>query len=239
MAANRQSILPSVAVLLILAAAALVADRLRPQTLASRTIAPFRLESIVPETFADWHEVPDDSPILPSPELQAAIDKVYEQTVERTYVDSRGRSIMLSIAYSANYDKGMQWHRPEHCYPSQGFTIDRPTEPLDIHTPFGSIEASRLVARRGERVEPITYWFILGAQQARFGFDLRWRQVWYGLTGQIPTGLLVRVSSINRNIPDAFALQDQFSREMVEGLRTEERNRFLGAHSVAVERSGI
>jgi EpsI family protein len=143
-------------------------------------------------------------------------------------VDSAGHRVMLSIAVSGNYNKGMQWHRPENCYPSQGFLIDGATVPIEITTPLVTIAASQLVARRGRRVEPITYWFILGDQQARFGFDLRWHQVLYGLSGTIPDGLLVRVSSIDADAQHAFSVQQSFSRDLVTSIEEKERHRFLG-----------
>lgn len=210
---------------------------IRPEQKPPDGAPPLRLESIVPLAFGDWRIEPDDIPILPSPELQAAIDKAYEQTVDRTYVDSHGRRVMLSIAFSGNYDKGMQFHRPENCYPSQGFTIETSTSSVEVPTPFGFIDAAQLVARRGQRVEPITYWFVLGDRQARFGLDLRWHQVLYGLSGTIPDGLLIRVSSIGSDIPGEFSAQEAFARELVANIRAPDRHRFLGALAGAQERS--
>ncbi len=191
----------------------------------------FTLEGLVPARFGGWELEPDDLPIRPSRDLQAAIDRAYEQTLDRAYVDAHGSRIMLSIAYSGNYNKGMQWHRPENCYPSQGFTIETPTTPISLATAGGRVEAAQLVARRGARVEPITYWFVLGDRQARFGFDLRWHQVLYGLTGRVPDGLLIRISSIDDDVADAFSLEEAFARELVGAIPASDRRRFLGAAS--------
>ena len=187
--------------------------------------------------FGDWRIDPDDEPIRPSAQLQKAIDRAYEQTLDRTYVDAHGRSVMLSIAFSGDYNKGMQWHRPENCYPSQGFAIVAPTTPVDLPTDHGPLSAARLVAQRGDRVEPITYWFVLGDRQARFGLDLRWHQVLYGLTGRIPEGLLVRVSSIDRDTTAAFAAQRDFAADLVAAIPGTERHRFLGGIATTAARA--
>jgi len=218
----------SLLVLSVMIASAAAAVASRPHKKLAVGQPPFQLETIVPLRFGDWRFEPDESPILPSPELQASIDRAYEQTVERTYVDSRGRRVMLSIAFSGNYDKGMQWHQPEHCYPSQGFSLDGPSVPIEVSTSFGPIDAVQLVARRGPRVEPITYWFVLGDRQSRFGLNLRWHQVLYGLFGTIPDGLLIRVSSIDKNIPRAFSVQESFATDLVSNIQDSDRHRFLG-----------
>jgi len=225
---NPAQLLRPVAVLVIMIGAALAAVAIRPARPEMAAQASFHLGSIVPERFGDWHIDPDEEPILPSSQLQAAIDRAYEQTLDRTYVDSRGRSIMLSIAFSGDYNKGMQWHRPENCYPSQGFALLGPTVPVDLQTKLGPLIAAQLVAKRGERVEPITYWFVLGNRQARFGLDLRWHQVLYGLTGRIPDGLLVRVSSIDKDAAAAFAAQRDFAADLVAAIPDAQRRRFVG-----------
>lgn len=223
-------ILRPLAVLAIMGAGVLIAQVMRPAP-AAPSGATFQLDAMVPERFGDWHRIADGIPLLPAPELQASIDRTYDQIVERTYADGQGRTIMLSIAYSGNYDKSMQWHRPEHCYPSQGFTIEQPTHAVDLPTEFGRILAAQLVAQRGKRIEPITYWFVLGERQARFGLDLRWHQVLYGLSGRVPDGLLVRVSSVDPDLKAAFESQRAFAADLVAGLRAKDRPHFLGRES--------
>ena len=49
----------------------------------------------------------------------------------------------------------------------------------------------------GERVEPVTYWLTVGSQVIQSNLDKRIALIRLGLTGQIPDGLLFRVSSID------------------------------------------
>jgi EpsI family protein len=220
-------------VLTIMLASAAAALAMRPDRPLARAPSSFVLEQAVPRQFGQWHLDPDSHLELPSPELEAAVARAYEQTMDRSYVDDRGRRVMLSIAFSGDYDKGMQWHRPENCYPSQGFTIDAPTVPVALTTPQGTIAAARLVARRGERIEPITYWFVLGGRQARFGLDLRLHQILDGISGRVPDGLLVRVSSIDSEVSQAFATQSNFAAELMASIEPADRHRFLGIETIA------
>ncbi|MEI6737508.1 MAG: exosortase-associated EpsI family protein, partial [Pseudomonadota bacterium] len=50
----------------------------------------------------------------------------------------------------------------------------------------------------------------------------------YALTGVIPDGMLVRLSSIDKNTGDAYALQRQFANAMVESIDPKHRIRFAG-----------
>ena len=60
------------------------------------------LETMIPQQFGDWKVDETIVPLQVSPDLQAALDKVYNQTLTRTYVNSRDERIMLSIAYGAD-----------------------------------------------------------------------------------------------------------------------------------------
>ena len=54
---------------------------------------------------------------------EAIINKIYNQTLTRTYINPRGDRIMLSIAYGRDQSDALQMHKPELCYPAQGFRL--------------------------------------------------------------------------------------------------------------------
>src|SRR4051812_34832587 len=62
---------------------------------------PFKLEDLVPSSFAGWRV--DDRSVtgIVDPQTAALLDKIYSQQLSRIYVDEAGRRIMLSIAYGA------------------------------------------------------------------------------------------------------------------------------------------
>ena len=85
---------------------------------------PVNLELMIPRAFADWKIDPSLAPVVVSPDVQAKLDRIYNQTLSRTYVNRNGSRVMLSIAYGADeLGESMQVHRPEFCYTSQGFDI--------------------------------------------------------------------------------------------------------------------
>ena len=185
------------------------------------------LEAVIPAHFGEWKIDTNIVPIAPSPELQATLDKTYDQVLSRTYVDPRGHRMMLSIAYSGTYSKGTQYHRPEICYPSQGFRITDESSAL-LDTPYGALPEKRLVAVAGSRNEPITYWFVVGGEGYKSTWGARIAQVKSGLTGQIPDGMLVRVSSIDKDKAGAYKLQDSFILQMLEAMAPQNRAQVIG-----------
>ena len=56
-------------------------------------------------------------------------------------------------------------------------------------------------------------------------------RVGFGLNGQIPDGLLFRVSEISNDAPTAFDLQDQFIRDLLSKLSDENRARLIGSNN--------
>ena len=70
---------------------------------------------------------------------------------------------MLMVAYGESQSDSLQLHHPEVCYTAQGFRVSR-TSPLRLeYSPSEPpLKATRLVAQREERIEPITYWMRIG-----------------------------------------------------------------------------
>ncbi len=82
------------------------------------------LEKMFPTRFGDWQVDRSMPVILPAPDVQASLDRIYNQVLPRTYVNMRtGYRVMLSVAYGGDQSDGMSAHLPEVCYPSQGFEL--------------------------------------------------------------------------------------------------------------------
>ena len=188
---------------------------------------PLDLARMIPKRFGGWQTV-DTAPLIVNPETQAAIDRIYNQVLSRTYVDAQGQVMMLSIAYGARQGNSLQLHKPEVCYPSQGFTLLQGPEVVAIALPQGELPVRRLVAERGARVEPITYWIKIGDAVA--GDSLSWKldRLKYGLTGVVPDGLIFRVSTITRDDRRAYALETRFIRSLLGHLPSASRQRLIG-----------
>jgi EpsI family protein len=185
------------------------------------------LEVLIPKTFGDWKIDETIAPLITNPVQQAVIDKIYNQTLTRTYVNSRNERIMLSIAYGGDQSDTMSVHKPEVCYPAQGFQILKNKDGL-FSTGVGEIPVRRLVASQGQRVEPITYWTTVGDTVAIKGVQWKLQQIKYGLTGKIPDGLLFRISSIQADERAAYRNQDDFSRALIGAMTPEGKQRIIG-----------
>ena len=100
-----------------------LAAALRPTILLADKLAPIQLKTMVPAAFGDWREQLLSSARIIDPQTQEKLDEIYSETLTRTYVNSKGYQIMLSIAYRMNQSAALQLHKPEICYPAQGFVL--------------------------------------------------------------------------------------------------------------------
>lgn len=217
-----------IVIALLMVSSAVAAIQLKPEQRMAEQLPPLKLEQAIPTKFGDWRIDNSIAPITVSPDVQARLDKLYSQTLVRTYANDRGERIMLSIAYGADQSgDGNQVHRPEFCYAAQGFQLTS-SRIGELFTQYGSLPVRRLLAVQGRRNEPITYWVTVGDKASLPGLDRKLNQLAYGLTGKIPDGMLVRVSSINSDSDSAYRLQEKFIRDMLVGMNPKDRVRVAG-----------
>jgi EpsI family protein len=211
--------------------AAAVAVGMKPTRMLAEERARLDLDAMIPSQFGDWGIDTSIVPVLPSPDVQAKLNSIYSQTLARTYVNSRGERIMLSIAYGGVQEEGLQTHVPEMCYPAQGFDVLK-QEAGELASRFGDLAVKRLVASQGRRVEPITYWMTVGDQVVRVGWRWKLAQLRYGLTGVLPDGMLVRVSSIQADERAAYRAHHEFVDAMLGAIDQRDRTHFVGSQPI-------
>lgn len=214
-----------IAALMFAASAAAVA--LRPTHKLADAGPKVDLEAMIPKQFGDWRIDTSIAPVLPAPDVQAKLDKIYNQTLARTYINSRGQRIMLSIAYGGDQSDAMQVHLPEVCYAAQGFQVQK-AYLGQIATEFGALPVKRLVAQLNNRIEPITYWITVGDEVLNTGMARKLAQLKHGISGKVPDGILVRASSIERDEKIAYDFQEGFLREMLIAMTQSDRTKIAG-----------
>ncbi len=224
--AMKPSIKSIILLALMLLSAALGAA-LRPTIIVADELPPIDLKTMVPTAFGDWQEQLNLSNQIVDPQQKETIDKIYSQTLSRTYVNQQGYRIMLSIAYGKNQSKALQLHKPEICYPAQGFTLLAQQASM-VDLAGRTIPATRIETVMGQRHEPVTYWTIVGEYVTTTMQNKRWVEMRYALHKRIPDGMLVRISSIDRATDNAYIMQNQFAAAMVKAIAPEHRNRFAG-----------
>ncbi len=211
-------------------AAAGMALALKPTIKVADVGPKIDLEVLIPKAFGDWKIDETIAPLIANPEQEAIINKIYNQTLTRTYVNAKGERIMLSIAYGGDQSDSMAMHKPEVCYPAQGFNL-RANVPAQLNTPFGPVPVRRLDTQLGARLEPVTYWFAFGDQVVSGRFEQRLAELRLGLAGRVPHGLVFRVSSIDADTQGAYREQDRFVNELLVAMSVQDRGRVFGLAS--------
>jgi len=215
-------------VLVVLTSFALLGLCMLPtESLASQQ-EKIELEKVFPSKFGEWRIDVNQPASIVSPDVQAMLDELYNQVLTRTYVDDQGNRIMLSVAYGGDQSDATRAHRPDICYPAQGFEIlDSQDAQVDLFNRV--LPVRHMTARLGPRVEPVTFWFVVGDRVALSGQDQKFAELRYSLRGVIADGMLVRVSSIDRDTDAAYAMQARFIKQMREAFDPNWAPRVFGA----------
>lgn len=226
------------ALLICMTLAAVGAHELKPTVLLADVLPRLDLENSVPVSFGSWRVDSDRHTGVVNPQAEEELGQLYSQTLARTYTDSvTGDRIMLSIAYGIDQTDSLRLHTPESCYPAQGFNIDASrAEKIDL-AGF-ELPVRRLLTRRGDRIEPLTYWTTIGERVELRGPARRFIQFDYGRRGLVPDGLIFRVSTIESNAGAAWDVQQRFIREILAAVPSTLRSRLAGGLKAAIAGAG-
>jgi EpsI family protein len=187
---------------------------------------PPKLDQNIPKTFGAWKMLDAPAQII-NPQTQQMLDSIYSEIVARTYINAQGYAVMLSVAYGNDQRGGLEAHRPEVCYPAQGFTVHAQGD-ASIDTSQGPLAVRQLRTSLGARIEPVMYWFAMADTVNATAFDKRMVQLRTTMTGAIPDGILLRVSSIDADAARAWRTQTTFVSALLDALSITTRARVLG-----------
>lgn len=207
---------------------------LRPSI--SATSQTPQLEQSMPAAFGEWR-------LLPNPLVQASVvaqgatstDQPYDEVVSRSYVNSRGDVVMLALAYGKNQRQEVKVHRPELCYPAQGFKVLslKPAQFDGIRSPLTGqdVTGQRMVVDARGSKEVVSYWIRIGDTYSSNPWRIRWQILEEGLQGRMTDGILVRVSQRMSLEPGADLTPhhqrlEGFARDLVASL-PESTSRYL------------
>lgn len=185
------------------------------------------LETIIPRDFDRWKIDPATAAFMVNPGDQGLLNKIYNQILSRVYINNRGERVMLSIAYGREQSTDLHVHRPEICYAASGFAVGKMSKTF-INTTIGRIPVMHLVAKQGNRNEPITYWIRVGDSLTRGWIEQKLTAIGYGLSGKVPDGLLFRVSTISNDEQDSYRIQQVFLSAILQAVKSEDRYWLVG-----------
>jgi EpsI family protein len=200
---------------------------LKPEPKKLQSVDHFDLQFAVPKNFGSWSYETLINSSMVDPKSKELLDKIYSQILARTYKNAAGYRMMLSIAYGSDQRGALQAHKPEVCYPAQGFSMIAESD-AEIKVPNGVIPVRQLQMVMGPRREPVTYWFTVGDQAIQSAFEQRLAMLKSTMTGRIPDGLLFRVSSIDRESKAAFLKQSLFVAELLSASTPTARTKLSG-----------
>ena len=183
--------------------AAVLAFLATPQ-LHALSAAP-SLEETVPMAFGDWQVVKDTRvQVDVSRGVEIQSEQPYDQTVMRTYVNSQGEQVMLALAWGERQRQDVKVHRPEVCYPAQGYSVVslQAGKPLLMAGKAEPVPTVSLLTQGRGGMEAVRYWIRIGTHYGGDGLQARWYILKEGLAGRIPDGVLVRASQRLRNIDE-------------------------------------
>jgi EpsI family protein len=170
------------------------------------------LKTVIADRVASWTRAQYSNAILPDAEPT----DVYDQIVSRAYTSPNWPPIMLVVAYGAAQSGLMKVHRPEVCYTSAGFKIVKP-QVVAIPLQDGRIiPANTFLGERQDRNEHVLYWTRISNAFPGNLIDQRIVMFEQGLSGVIPDGVLVRLSTL---CPD-WALAQSALTAFASGLVT-------------------
>lgn len=192
--------------------------------------APLDLKTAIPAAFGRWKvDAQAGENVVPNPDVQANLDKIYDQILARTYVNDAGERIMLTITYGSAQTQDLRAHRQEVCYAAQGFDISALShDVLDIFR--HAVPVTRMFAQKDQRKEPVTYWFTMGNQVVLSRTERFLVQLKYSFSGVIPDGLLIRVSNLTPDKEGGFKTQQAFLNDMMPALNSATVTKLLGVN---------
>ncbi len=198
-------------------------------------ITKTRIDKLVPATIGDWRYVSGAGVIATTEDGDT---EGYDQLVKRFYRAPGAPDIMLLIAYGNTQGGSLQLHRPETCYPGQGFGL---TEFRSVALDFAAarpVEARAFTARRDDRIERLLYWTRIGSAFPRSSVGEYLAILQAFSRGIVPDGILVRISSLGGNIAASDRAIMQFAAAMVAAMPPRGRELLVGPASSRDARAG-
>ena len=217
----------SIFIFAILALTLWLSEAIKPVPNTAAEMNAPDLEQIIPGQFGEWTELNTGLPQIVSAEEKKSIDSIYSQTLSRVYKDNNQHQIILSLAYGPNQTDPKRIHKPEVCYPAQGFNIES-DELRVLTTPYLDIPVKFLKGVSQRHTEYITYWIVVGGVAVSNDLDFKIQQVKYAMDGKVPDGLLFRVSSLGKEPEQEFKLHSLFVNDLLASLKSDTREFVLG-----------
>ncbi|MCB5195587.1 exosortase-associated protein EpsI, B-type [Deefgea salmonis] len=206
-----------------------IVDYIKPNKKMSEERSVLLVDTL-PDTIGAWRVDKQQVNVIENQAIQDTIKKIYSDVASKTYVNTAGQRVMVSLAYVADQSDAMGVHLPEVCYPAQGFTVDK-IDSIKLNVGDKELPVNRIYAVSGERHEPILYWTVTGNYLTLPGDSTKLIQLKYALSRTVPDGLLVRISTIGDDRNLEYKTQELFVTDLYKKLTVKSRERLFGVTS--------
>jgi EpsI family protein len=207
---------------------AAVAARIVQPTLHESDHTP-QLESSVPAKVGTWSALASPVTLVSlNKSNEPDINQPYDESLLRTYVDGQGHQIAVAVAWGKRQRQEVKIHRPELCYPAQGFAVKQLSDhnfTLKSETSQQAIEGKRMLASdRNGGLEVVSYWIRIGSIYSDSALETRMHILREGLAGRVTDGLLMRVSqrvsggTSGAELEEVFQRQEKFVEQLVNSV---------------------
>lgn len=190
------------------------------------------LAELTPRAFGDWKELPTNNvqvDLVPRKDGQPNKFGPYDDSLLRTYQNSKGQVVMLALAYGRTQRQEVKIHRPELCYVAQGFLAKQLKE-----TNFGNFDnlsstdvtGKNMIAEMSGRREAVSYWIRIGDTYSENAWQTRLYILQLGLSGNVPDGVLVRISTLIKDEMSegsAWSINNSFMSDLLKNSNTDLR----------------
>ncbi|MBB4857390.1 EpsI family protein [Novosphingobium chloroacetimidivorans] len=219
--ASRREVLIGSLALAVTAASELM----QPRRMFAR-LSQDQLDAAIPKRVGAYRFASSSGLILPAGDELS--QKLYDQVLTRVYQADGLLPIMALFAYGSVQNLSLELHRPEECYPQQGFTITEP-QPVPLVMSEATIPASVLTARRANGyVEQVLFWSRIGTHfpESRTAQSILVARE--NFAGRVPDGLLVRLSVPTPDLPLGLQAARSFTAELDHALSPRGRTIVFG-----------
>lgn len=179
----------------------------------------------LPEKVGAWRLAFNTLDQIAASSANLSLEQPYDEVASRVYADPSGGSMMVTLAYGRNQRQEIKIHRPELCYPAQGFQV-KSLENIEfphVHslTSAEAITGKRMVTSGGDFDEIVSYWIRIGDTYSDSAIKTRLTILREGLKGRMTDGILVRVSQRvppNTDPGESFRAQQEFLSQFVAAM---------------------
>ena len=199
-----------------------------------------KFAELVPTSFTGWSSR-DASDLAPPVEAGGEVARIYDELVERVYTSDRtGAQVRMLIAHGPTQTSELMLHRPEACYPANGYVILQSKVVGVPIAPRTALPSRRLVAESHEARENIVYWTRMGEYLPISDADQRNKRLLMVLHGYVPDGVLARFSTIATDSGAALGMVEDFIPALLRAVAPGDRRALIGtARAQAMAVAGV